>query len=189
VDGNPQVAAVGEVAGPDPAGVVGLGEEHLFRRPVRRPPRLHPPLEGAELAVGVPAGVPPLEVPEHRLGLQPGVGTEQVLDRRPDVGERVGAGPPVAIHASDLTGQPAEAAVRAGSLRVQAGPGGGLVLGQPEAVEPPESEHLLVGDHRGLCVEGSPRVSARWRPGIAIVVGRGVGQKGSGILIVAGREL
>jgi len=155
-DGHVQVGAVGEVAGRQPAGVVDLGEEHLLGRPLQGPPLLQPPLQGAELAVGEAAGEPPLQVGEQRLGLQGGVEAEQFFEARPDVGERVGPGTPVAFHASDLTGQPAEAAVLPGGLGVQPGLGGGQLLGQPFAVEAEELADLGIGDHREPPVLGAP---------------------------------
>ncbi len=157
-DADVQVGAVGEVAGTEAAGVVDLGEEHLLGRPVQGPPPLEPPLERAELAVGEAAGEPPLQVGKHGLGLQGGVAAEQLFQGRPDVGEGVGPGTPVAFHASDLTGQPAEAAVLAGSLGVDAGLGGGQLLGQPFAVEAEEHADLLIGDHREPPVLGLPLV-------------------------------
>jgi hypothetical protein len=164
-DGHPQVGAVGEVAGSQPAGVVHLGEEHLPGRPLQGPPPLEPPLQGADLAVGEAAGEPPLQVGEERLGLQPRVEAEQLLQLRPDVREGVGPGTPVAVHASDLTGQPAEAAVLAGGLGVHAGPGRGPLLGEPPPVEAAEGTHLVVGDHREPPVRGLPLVYGCWPTG------------------------
>jgi hypothetical protein len=104
VDRHAQVGAVGEVAGTQPAGVMHLGEEHLPGRTLQSPPALDPPLQGAELLVGEAAGEPPLQLGEQGLGLQPGVQAEQFLELRPDVGEGVRPGQPIAFHALDLAG-------------------------------------------------------------------------------------
>jgi hypothetical protein len=155
-DGHVQVGAVGEVTGGQAAGVVDLGEEHLPGRPVQGPPPFDVPLQRAELAVSEATGEPPLQIGEQRLGLQAGVAAEQFFEARPDVGERVGSGTPGAVHAFDLTGQLAEAAVSAGGLGVHAGLGGGQFLGQPFAVQAEELADLLVGDHREPPVVGAP---------------------------------
>jgi hypothetical protein len=135
-----------------------LGEEDLLGRAVQRPPPFDVPLQGAELAVREAAGEPPLQVGEQGLSLQAGVGAEQLFEFGPDVSERVGPGTPVAVHAFDLTGQLAGAAVRAGGLGVQASLGGGQFLGQPFAVEAEELADLLIGDHREPPVMGLPLV-------------------------------
>jgi hypothetical protein len=98
-DGHPQGIAVGEVAGTQPPRFMDLGEKHLLGRAVQRPPALDAPLQGADLAVGEAAGVLPLEVRQQGLGLQPGVDRQQLFELRPDVGEGVGLGPPVVLHA------------------------------------------------------------------------------------------
>jgi hypothetical protein len=167
--GHVQVGAVREVTGRQPAGVMHLSEEDLLRRSVLGPPLPDVPLQRAELAVGEAAGEAALQVGEQGLGLQAGVEAEQLFEARPDVGERVGPGTPVAVHASDLRGQLAEAAVRAGGLGVEAGLGGGQFLGQPFAVEAEELADLLIGDHREPPVRGSRWCTAARRPGILIV--------------------
>jgi hypothetical protein len=98
-DGHPQRIAVGEVAGAQPPRLVDLGEEHLLGRAEQRPPTLDAPLQGADLAVDEAARVLPLEVLQQGLGLQAGVDRQQLLQLRPDVGEGVGLGPPVVLHA------------------------------------------------------------------------------------------
>ena len=118
-DGHPQVGAVREVAGTQPPGVVHLGKEHLLGRSVQGPPLLDTPLQRAELAVREAAGVATSKRGEQRLGLQSGLALQQFGQFGPHLGERVGSGPPVAIHASDLAGQPAEPAVLAGGLGVE----------------------------------------------------------------------
>jgi hypothetical protein len=147
-DGHVQVGAMGEVAGGEPAGVVDLGEEHLLGRSVQRPPLLDPSLQRTQLAIGEVAREASLQVGKQGLGLQAGVDAEQLFEARPDIGEGVGPGTPVAVHASGLRGQLAEAAIAAGSLGVHAGLGGGQLLGQPLPIQTEEPADLLIGDHR-----------------------------------------
>jgi hypothetical protein len=73
LNGHAQAAQVGEVRGGQPAGPVGLGEEHLPGRPLGGTPVLDPALQGPQLAVGEAAGVLPLQGGEEGLGLQAGV--------------------------------------------------------------------------------------------------------------------
>jgi hypothetical protein len=165
LDRHVQVGAVGEVAGRQPAGVMHLGEEHLLGRPLHGPPLLDVPLQGAQLPVGEAAGEAPLQVGEQGLGLQARVDGQLLGKLGPDVGERVGPGTPVTIHAFDLIRQLAQAAVLAGGLGVDTGPGGGPLLGDALAFEAEELAHLLIGDHREPPVMGLPMVYSCWQTG------------------------
>jgi hypothetical protein len=98
-DGDAQRAAVGEIAGAQPPRLVNLGEEDFLGRAVQRPPLLDAPLQRSHLAVGEAAGVLPLQVLQQGLGLQAGVDRQQGFELGPDVGEGVGLGPPVMLHA------------------------------------------------------------------------------------------
>jgi hypothetical protein len=165
VEGHPQVGAVSEVTSRQAAGVVELSEEHFLGRPLQSPPALDVPLQGTKLTVGEASGEASLQVGKQRLGLQPGVDAEQFFEGRPDVGERVGSGTPVAVHAFDLLGQPTEPAVGAGRFGVHAGLGGSQFLGQPFAVEAEELANLGIGDHREPPVQGLPLVYGCLRTG------------------------
>jgi hypothetical protein len=144
VDGHPQVGHVGEVRGTQPAGRVDLGEEHLLRRPVGGPPRLDPPLEGAELPVREPSGVLPLELPEQGQRLQPRVEGQPLGDAGPDVGERVRVSTPRVGHPY-LAGEPAEPAVLVRGLGIHARPDGGDGEGRALRVQSPQPTNLLIG--------------------------------------------
>jgi hypothetical protein len=155
-DGDAEVAAAGEVAGAEAAGVVDLVEEHLLLRPLLCAPGLDAALQGAELAVGEAPGEAALQVFEQRLGLQAGVEFEALGHLGPELGEGVGARAPVSLHDSDLAGQPPQAAVLAGGLGGEARFVGGQVFGQALGVEPEEAADLLVGDHpEPPCLGGS----------------------------------
>jgi len=144
VDRDPQVRHVGEVGGAQPAGRVHLGEEHLLRRAVGGPPRLDPPLEGAELPVREPPGVLPLELPEQGQRFQPRVEGQPLGDAGPDVGERVRVRPPRVRHPY-LAGEPVEPAVLAGGLGIHPRPCGGDTGGCALRVQPPQPTNLLIG--------------------------------------------
>jgi hypothetical protein len=165
LDRHVQVGAVGKIAGRQPAGVMHLGEEHLLGRPLHGPPLLDVPLQGAQLSIGEAARETPLQVGEQRFGLQTGVEGQLVSELGPDVGERVGPGTPVAIHAFDLTGQLTQAAVLACRLGVDAGFGGRQLLGDAVTVEAEELAYLRIGDHRQPPVMGLPMVYSCWPTG------------------------
>jgi hypothetical protein len=147
LDGHAQVAAVGEVAGTQPSRLMHLGEEHFLGGPVQGPPLLDAPLQRPHLPVGKAAGIAALQLGEQRLGLQAGVQLQQRLQLGPDLGERIHAGTPVAVHAFDLTGQPAEAAVLAGGLGRHARPQGCLLLGDSLPIETEQPADLVILDH------------------------------------------
>jgi hypothetical protein len=146
-DGHAQVAAVREVAGAEPSGVVDLGKEHFLGRPLQGAPLLDAPLQGPQLAVGEASGEAALQVGEQGLGLQAGVDPKQGFELRPDLGEGVGPRAVVAFHASHLAGQLAEPAVLARRLLVHAGPGRRLTSRQSPRVQAAQAAHLLIGKH------------------------------------------
>jgi hypothetical protein len=146
-DGHPQVGAVREVAGAEPAGVMDLGEEHLPGRALQGAPLLDASLQGPQLAVGEAAREAALQIVEQGLGLQPGVDPKQCFELRPDLGERVGSRAVVAFHASHLAGQLAEPAVLARRLLVHAGLGRRLTPRQSPRVQPAQAAHLLIRNH------------------------------------------
>jgi hypothetical protein len=154
-DGDLQGRGVGEIGGAEPARFVDLGEEDLFGRPVQGAALLEAALESAELAIREASRMTALQVGQQGLGLQSGIEVEHLIEVRPDVGERVGAGAIVAVHASDLAGQFAEPPVLAGGLGIDVRLGGGLFLGTVLHVEAAQAAHLLIGDHpKPPCEEG-----------------------------------
>nr|WP_238389458.1 hypothetical protein [Urbifossiella limnaea] len=144
-DGHPQFGQVREVGRAQPTGGVDLGEEHFLRRTVGRPPRLDPPLEGAELAVGEPPGVLALEVLEEGQRLQPWVEGESLDDTGPDGVERVRVGASGMRHPC-LAGEPGEPAVLACGLGIHPGPEGGDGAGRAPRVQSPQRANLLIRD-------------------------------------------
>ena len=146
VDGHLQTAGVGEVGGAQVAGLMDLAEEDLLGRPVQGPPLLDMPLQSAQLPLGKAAGIFALQPVKHGLGLQAGVKSQLLLDARPDLRERIGSRSPGMLHAH-LAGQPAEPAVLACGLVVDAGLGGGLAFGQSLLVQAAETADLQVGNH------------------------------------------
>jgi hypothetical protein len=132
-----------------------LGEVHFLGRTLHGPPPLDPPLQGAELLVAEAAGEAPLQLGQQGLGLQAWVQAKQFLELGPDVGEGVRPRQPIAFHALDLAGQPAEAAVLAGGLGIHAGLSRGPFLGGSTDIEAAEAAYLLVGDHREPPCRGS----------------------------------
>jgi hypothetical protein len=112
-------------------------------------------LQGPQLAIGEASGITALQVGEQGLGLQSGVEPQHLVEERPDVVEGVGPGAVVTVHDSDLAGQLAEAAILAGGLGIEAGPGSGLFLGPVLQVEVAQAAHLSIGDHpKPPCEEG-----------------------------------
>jgi hypothetical protein len=148
LDGHAQTGAVREVAGAQPPRVMHLVEEHLLRRARQRSPLLDPPLQRPQLTVGELAGIAALQIDEQRLGLQTGVEAEHLLQLRPDRDERIGFGTPVPGHELDLAGQPAQLPVLAGGLRIEAGPGCCLLLGDPLPIEATQLADVQIADHR-----------------------------------------
>src|SRR5262249_44748617 len=84
----------GEVAGAQLAGRVDLIEEDLPGRALGGPPRLDPPLQGAELTIREPSGEAALKVLEEGLGLESGSALKPVAEFGPDLLERILPGPP-----------------------------------------------------------------------------------------------
>ena len=148
LDGHTQARAVREVAGTQTAGIMHLAEEHFLRRAGQRPPLLDPPLQGPQLTVRILAGEATLQIHEQRLRFQARVNYQQLFQLRPDRGERIGFGTPVPVHEFDLAGQPAQLAVLASGLRVDAGPSRCLLLADALAVECTQLAHVQIGNHR-----------------------------------------
>ena len=144
-DGHSQFGHVREVGGAQPAGRVNLGKEHLLRRTVAGPPRLDPPLEGAELSVGKPPGVLALEMLEEGQRLQSRVEGQSLDDTGPDGVEGVGVSASGMRHPC-LAGEPDEPAVLACGLGIHPGPEGGEDAGHAPRVQSPQLANLLIRD-------------------------------------------
>ncbi len=144
-DGHSQTGHVREVGGAQPAGRVDLGEEHFLRRTVAGPPRLDPPLEGAELSVGKPPGVFALEMREEGQRLQSRVEGQSLGDTGPDGVERVRVGTSGMRHPC-LAGEPGEPAVLACGLGIHPGPEGGDSARRAPRVQSPQLANLLIRD-------------------------------------------
>jgi hypothetical protein len=147
VAGDAQAGAVPEVGGAQPARLVHLGEEYLLGRSVFGPPALEAPLQRSDLAIGEPARVLPLQPGESGLPFPTRVERQLLLDLGPDVGERIGPCSSGMPH-THLAGQPAEPAILACRLVVDAGLGGGLCLGQTLLVEAAQTADVPIRDHR-----------------------------------------
>jgi hypothetical protein len=146
VDGHLQAGRVCEIGSAQVAGLVDLAEEHLLGRAVQGTPLLDVPLQGAQLPLGKTAGILALKPVEHGLGLQARVEGQLLLDARPHLRKRVGSRLPGMLHAH-LAGQLAEPAVLARGLVVDAGPNGGLALGQSLVVQATQTANVQIGDH------------------------------------------
>jgi hypothetical protein len=148
LDRHPQTAAVREVAGTQTSRMMHLAEEHFLRLTLQRPPLLDPPLQRPQLAIGELAREAALQIHEQGLRFQAGVDVEHRFELRPDGDERIGFGTPVPVHEPDLAGQPAQLAVLASGLRVDAGPSRCFLLGDALAVQTAELADMQIGDHR-----------------------------------------
>jgi len=142
-----------------------LGEEDLFGRAALGPPPLDPPLQGPQLAVGETAGMTTPQVVEEGLRLESGVGLERLLQSGPDLGEGIGASPPVPVHGFDLAGKFGEPAVLACGLGIHAGPQRRHLFGKAIPIEAAELPYLSVGDHREPPCQGLSMMSIRSRIG------------------------
>ena len=146
-DGHPQARHVGEVGGTQPAGRVDLGEEHFLGRPLGGPPRLDPPLEGAELSVREHARALPLELLEQGQRLQSRVEGQPLDDAGPDVGEGIRVSTPRVRHPY-LAGKPVEPAVLACGLGIHPRPDGGDSDWHTLRGQSPQPMNLLIrGEH------------------------------------------
>ena len=145
-DGDAEFGHVGEIRGAELPRSVDLCEEHLLGGPLEGAPPFDPPLEGAQLPVGVAARPAALQVEEEGLGLEARVEPEQFEEFGPDVLERVLPGPPGAWD-SPLAGEPIGVAVLACRLLVDAGLVGSpsqCAFGLDQLPQPPEQ---AIGDH------------------------------------------
>lgn len=129
------------------AGGVDLPEHHLAARPVRRPPRLHAPLEGAAMAVGeLPRVLGPQPV-EQGLGPQTRLGLQPLGDLGPDRGE--GVGPRAIGPGSFAVGRQSSCrAIPTGRRLVHACPPGGLCQRRPRRQISKQLADLAVRNHR-----------------------------------------
>ena len=92
-NGDGQVAHVGEVRQPEPAGLVRLAEDHLLLGPMQRPPGADPPLQRPP-GPGAEFGMPPAHLLEEGDRPQPGRGPQQRHDLAvPDSRQRVWSAP------------------------------------------------------------------------------------------------
>ena len=148
VNGHSQIRTVCEVAGRQPTRMMHLGEEDLLGRSTLGPPRLDASLQGPQLAVSKAAGEASLQVGKERLGLQFRMDLELRFQFGPDLGENIPARPPIPVHACDLAGQLAEAAILACRLGIHADAERRHFFGNPLPVELAKLAYLLIGDHR-----------------------------------------
>jgi hypothetical protein len=154
VDGDPQARAVREVGRTQPTGMMHLGEEHFLGRPRQGPPLFDAPLQSPQLTIGEAAGVLALQPGEQCQGFQAGVEDQLLLDLGPDARERVGPCSPDMVHAY-LTRQPAEPAILACRLVVDAGFGSGLSFGPTLLIEAVQTLDVAIRDHpKPPCWEG-----------------------------------
>ncbi len=98
LDGHRQPAHAREVRRAQPPRLMHLGEEHFLGRPVLRAPLPHAPLQRPPRPLPVLAGVLLLQPLQQRLGLQPRLALQQLLQARPDRREGIRPGPPGAGH-------------------------------------------------------------------------------------------
>jgi hypothetical protein len=190
VDRHAQLRAVGEVAGGQAAGMMYLGEEDFPGRATLGPPPLQPPLQGTQLTVGEATGMTTPQVVEEGLRLESGLGLEQLLQFEPELGEGIGASPPVPVHGFDLAGKHVEPAILAGGLGIHASSQRRRFFGNPVPIEATELLYLLVGDHREPPCWGASRSCPFGHGSGILIVAEGPRcQFGSGILVVAGRAL
>ena len=118
-DRDVQRAHVREVGGREIAGVVDLAEHDRLPRSMRRPPLPHATLEGTAMRIEELARMLATQPVEERLGEQPWLGLEPLLDCGPDRRKRIG---PCAVSPRHGRLLP-----RAGQLAVIAVLTGGLV--------------------------------------------------------------
>jgi hypothetical protein len=104
LDGHPQALHVREVGRPQPARRMLLGKEQLLGRPVLGFPLPHAPFDGATLPLPVLPGLFALQPVHQGLGLQSRLALQQLLQPRPDLGERIDPRPPV-MHRPPGAGQ------------------------------------------------------------------------------------
>lgn len=145
-DGDLQATGMREIGGTALSWRMDLGEKDFLGLAVQGPPLLEPPLQGPQLAVRKAAGILALQPGQEGVGLQARVDRQLFLDSRPDLGERIGPGPPGMFH-THLTGKSAQTPVLARGLFVEARLGGGLGPGQGKQIETTQTTNLLIGNH------------------------------------------
>ena len=155
-DGDAESGHVGEIRGAKQPRLVDLCGEHLLGRPFQGAPPFDPPLEGAQLPMGVAAREAALQVEEEGLGLEAGVDPERLQGFGPDVPERVLPGPP-GVWGRHPAGGRAGVAVLPRRLLVDPGLVRGLgqrVFGLEQLPQPPEQ---AIGDHPSAPASGEPK--------------------------------
>ena len=152
VDRHAKLAAMREVAGAEPAGMMDLSEEDLLGRPFESTPFPAASLQSPQLTVRESAREASLQVGEKRLGFQAGMELELRLELRPDLSKGIGACQPISVHDFDLAGQLAEPAILACRLRVHAGLDRRQFLRGSVVIETTEHPQLRMGDHQTLLV-------------------------------------
>jgi hypothetical protein len=148
-EGHPEIGHVGKVRLGDDARAMELAEENLPRRPVLGAPGGDLALEGPELGGLVVVRPALAEQGKERRRLQSRVAGELLLDPRPVVGERIGAGP-IAAWRLQLAGQRAASFVGAGGPHAHPRPRGGLFLRLPFGAFAHHDPDLPVGLHDAL---------------------------------------
>jgi hypothetical protein len=94
LNGHAQLVHVGEIRRAQPARFMHLAEEHFLGRTMRGLPLPDAPFHRPSLLLPVLARVLALQPLHQSLGLQPRLALQQLLERRPDVDERIRPGPP-----------------------------------------------------------------------------------------------
>jgi hypothetical protein len=154
-DGHAEAGAMREIAGPQPARLMHLGEEHFLGRPVQGPPLLDAALQGSQLAVRETPRIKPLQLAKQRLGLQAGRQPQLLFQLGPNLDEDIGPRSPVMFH-DHLAGQLAEPPVLPCRLGIQTGLRRRQAPRQSLLVQAAQTPHLLVrGNHpKPPCQEG-----------------------------------
>ncbi len=196
LDGDAEVVHGREVGGAQPARLVNLSEEDFLGRAAERPPAADVPLQRPQLAVAEALGITPVQFLEDGLGLETGIGFEQLADGGPNLVEGVGPGSP-AVGQGGFAGPFAELAVLASGFLIHVCPPGRL--GQRTAVSQQAEQllDLLVRDHRNPPCAKKLRIAyERARPGksncrrpATVIVVSGVIVVGPGnLIVVSGRN-
>jgi hypothetical protein len=148
-DGHLQPLHVREIGGGQVAGLVDLREHHLLVRPLGGAPSADLSLEGSPLAVReLPLGLL-LQPAEQRDRSQLRLLSQTLLDRRPDLNERISSSPPLAGRRA-LGGQLFDAPVLACRFLIHARLPCRKRQSSSCGQQPKQLSHLTVLDHRNL---------------------------------------
>jgi hypothetical protein len=147
LDAHAQVVHHGEIGGAEPPGLMNLGEEDFLGRTGTGTPATDVALQRPQLVVGEAARMAPLQFFEDGLGLQPGLGFEQLAHAAPHLREGIGTRAP-GVGQDGFAGPFAELAIFACGLLVHVRPP--RRLGQRFAVGQQAEQllDLLVRNHR-----------------------------------------